>query len=292
MTMGSTKRKVLIAWILIAPVILLRVFTALYPMIATFFYSLFDYSQIEQTMDFIGLKNFIDMMSDTTVLETLKFTGIFTIVSTTLHLVLGIALALLLNIQFRGRKFLRTIVLIPWAIPLIVAGIAARWMFNGEYGLINDILSRLIHIKPDWLINIWGARVAVILTDVWKDTPFIAIMFLAGLQSISGEIYDSARVDGAGPWKRLCTITIPMLMPVITTLLIFFSIWRLASFDLVFAMTQGGPGASTSLLSYRVYVEAFRNLNFGYSSAIAVFMFLIMCLIGITGMAVHRKVDY
>jgi len=287
-----TKRKALVAWILIAPVVLLRIFTALYPMTATFYYSLFDYNQIERTMDFIGLGNFAAILSDNTILETLKFTGFFTAISIALHLVLGMALAMLLNVQFAGRKFLRTIVLVPWAIPLVVAGIAAKWMFNGEYGLINDILSRIIHIKPDWLISIWGARFSVIATDVWKDTPFMAIMLLAGIQSISTEVYDSARVDGAGPWKRLFNITVPMLTPVIITLLIFFSIWRLTSFDLVFAMTQGGPGSATSLLSYRVYVEAFLNLSFGYSSAIAVFMFVIMCIVGVVGLAIHKKVNY
>ena len=288
----SSRKKVLIAWLLVAPVLILRAFTALYPMAATFFYSLLDYNQIEKTMDFIGLGNYLAILQDRTTLETIWFTALFTVSSIALHLVLGIPLALLLNARFAGRKFVRTIALIPWAVPMIVAGIAAKWMFNGEYGLINDLLSRAVGVKPDWLISIWGARFAVIVTDVWKDTPFMAIMLLAGIQNINGEIYDSARVDGAGPVTRLFRITIPLLAPVILTLLIFFAIWRFTSFDLVFAMTQGGPGSSTSLLSYRVYVEAFRNLSFGYSSSIAIVMFVFMCAIGIGGLALHRKMNY
>lgn len=283
------KKRAILAWFLIMPVLLTRVFTALYPMLMTFWYSLRDYNIIRGTNFYIGLDNFRKIFSDKTLIDTLWFTFLFTFTSIILHLILGIAFAELMNVKFKGRRFIRTIMLIPWAMPLIVAGIAAYWMFNGEYGLINDILSRLFGIKPDWLVNIWGARFAVIITDVWKDTPFMAVMILAGLQGIDPEIYESATVDGAGGWKKLTCITLPMIKPVLITVLIFFTIWRMTSFDLVYAMTKGGPGTATSLLSYRVYLEGFLNLSFGYSSAIGVCIFLIGGIFGIAGLLMLKR---
>jgi len=232
------------------------------------------------------------MFTDTNLQSTLSFTLLFTSVSMILHIILGIGLALMLNIKFKGKKFLRSILLIPWAIPAIVAGIAARWAFNDAYGFVNDLIRRII---PDfsflWLVEANSAKIAVILVDVWKDTPFFAILILAGLQGIPDEIYEAARIDGASRFKLFTHITIPHIRSLIIILTIFFSLWRLTIFDLVYAMTQGGPGSSTSLLSYRIAMEGFRNLNYGYASSIAILLLLIVIIIASVGLFVQKKIS-
>jgi multiple sugar transport system permease protein len=270
----------------------LRVFTALYPMVMTFVYSFMNYNLMSRTKSLAGLVNFIRMSTDLNVQESLAFTFIFTVCSIAFHVLLGVLLALALNVDFGGRKFLRSIVLIPWAIPMIVAGIAAQWMFNDQFGMVNDILYRIAGIKPIWLVTRTSARFVVTVTDVWKDTPFFAILILAGLQGISGEVYESAVIDGASRWTSFWRITVPYLTPIIATLTTFFALWRLSSFDLVYAMTKGGPGSATSLLSYRVYMSAFNHLDLGYGSSISVVLFLVMGVIAILGFSLQRTVDY
>jgi multiple sugar transport system permease protein len=286
------RRKVIIAWLLILPAVLLRLFTALYPMVMTFVYSVMDYNLMNGTKSFNGFANYLRMAGDMNVQDSVIFTFIFTGCSIAFHIIIGVLLALILNVEFRGRKFLRSIVLIPWAIPMIVAGIAAQWMFNDQFGMVNDLLSRIAGIKPVWLVTRTSARFVVTLTDVWKDTPFFAILILAGLQGISGEVYESAFMDGAGRWKSFWRITLPFLIPIIATLSTFFALWRLSSFDLVYAMTKGGPGSATSLLSYRVYMTAFNHLDLGYGSSISVALFFAMAVIAILGFSIQRTVDY
>ena len=220
------------------------------------------------------------------------FRSLFTVVSIFFHIILGIGLALVLNIKFRGRKFLRSIVLIPWAIPTIVAGIAAQWAFNDTYGLVNDIIRRFVHgFSHSWMVDVYSAQFAVIVVDIWKDTPFFAILILAGLQNIPQELYEAAKIDGANSIGLFTRITLPHIKRLIIILTIFFTLWRLTGFELVYSMTRGGPGAATSLLSYRILIEAFRNLNYGYASSIAVLLSLIMVVVALLGLFAQRKID-
>lgn len=203
----------------------------------------------------------------------------FVIVSMIFHVVLGVALALILNMKFRGRRFMRTIVLIPWAMPAVVIGMAAKWAFNNDYGLINDFVRRFVpDFQMNWLINAGTARTAVIAMDLWKDLPFFAILVLSGLQFISNEIYEAAKVDGADGIRSFIHITLPLIMRNVLTLCIPFTLWRLTGFDLVYSMTSGGPGEDTSLIAYRITMEAFTNLNVGYAAALAVMLFLVMAV--------------
>lgn len=292
MSMG--KRRVLVAWALVLPALLVRGATIIYPMITTAWYSLLNYKMITQTKKFVGFQNYVKLLKDPGVQESIRFTLIFTIISVILIMTLGILLALVLNVKYRGKKFLRSIVLIPWAMPTIVIGIAAQWAFNDTYGFVNDLLSRLSQSDFNfaWLVNPAGAQAAVIIVDVWKNVPFFAIMVLAALQGVSLELYESAAMDGAGAIKRFFAITIPHIKRVLITMGLFFTLWRLTSFDLVYAMTQGGPGAKTSLISYKITTEAFKNLNYGYASAISMMLFLIMIIVAGGGMRLQKKIDY
>lgn len=285
------RRRVWIAWIMVAPVLLIRGFTTLYPILITFYDSMFDINGFTGGIpEFVGIGNYIKIFTDPKLQASLQFTLIFTIWSMVFHILLGVGLALLLNVKFKGQRFLRTIVLIPWAMPTVVAGMAARWGFNDSFGLVNDLIRRFnpdFHF--DWLVNSGSARFAVIAMDLWKDIPFFAILILSSLQFISADVYEAARIDGAGKIRSFFSITLPNISKALLTQCIFFTMWRITSFDLVYAMTSGGPGDSTTLLAYRIMLEAFNNLNPGYASAIAVFMFMIMAaLSGINLFAANK----
>lgn len=281
-----------IAWVLILPVLIIRGFTTLYPIMRTVINSFYDIRVLSGVNEFTGLNNYINIFKDEKVITTIEFTVIFVVVSMVFHVVLGVALALILNMKFRGRRFLRTIVLIPWAMPAVVIGMAAKWAFNNDYGLINDFIR---WFRPDfqlnWLIGTASARGAVIAMDLWKDLPFFAILILSGLQFISGDIYEAAKVDGANSVKSFLHITLPLITKNVVTLCIPFTLWRLTSFDLVYSMTSGGPGEDTSLVAYRITMEAFTNLNVGYAAALAVLLFLVMACFSWFNIRVMNRYD-
>ena len=291
--MEKKRKKLWVAWILVLPVLLVRGFTTIYPIIMTFINSTYDMSLLKGSdFQFVGFSNYVRIFSDPKLVTSIQFTAIFTIVSMAFHLVLGIILALMLNMKFKGKKFLRTIVLIPWAMPMVVAGLAARWAFNDTYGLVNDLIRRFNeNFHFDWLVQSGSARGAVIAVDLWKDLPFFAILVLAALQFISGDIYEAAKIDGAGPIRAFFSITLPNIMKTVLSLSIFFTMWRLTSFDVVYAMTSGGPGDSTTLVAYRIMQEAFTNLNLGYASAIAVCLFLVMAVLSSLQLKAIQKFD-
>lgn len=275
----NSKIKKYIPVILIIPIVIIRGFTTIYPIIITFINSLYNIKVLSGIHEFIGFKNYIDVFKDDKIISSIKFTAIFVIVSMLFHVLLGTVLALILNMKFRGRRFLRTIVLIPWAMPAVVIGMAAKWGFNNDYGLINDLIRRFIpSFQFNWLINTGSARGAVISMDLWKDLPFFAILILSGLQFISEDVYEAAKVDGANSIQIFFKITLPLIIKNILTLCIPFTLWRLTSFDLVYAMTSGGPGEDTSLIAYRIAMESFTNLNIGYASTLAIMLFVLMAL--------------
>ena len=284
-------RRYLVALFLITPAVAIRLFTSVYPFFQTAYFSLFDYNPAFPPRRFIGLENFVRISKDIVVRESIWFTLMFVLVSTLFQVALGLLIATLLNSQFRLRKVARTINLIPWAIPMVVAAIGFRWMFDDQYGIINDLLYRAFHLKFAWLINFWGARAAVTATNIWKSTPFLAVVFLAGLQGVPPELYEAARVDGANRLQSFWYITIPMVLPLATTMGMFMVVWQLALFDLIYAMTGGGPGFATTVLAYKIFQEAFTALNFGYASAIGMVLFLVVFIVGGIGLLIFRRVE-
>ena len=262
-----------IPWLLILPVVLIRGFTTVYPILMTVKNSFFNISILAGINEFIGFKNYLKVFSDPKVLTSISFTAIFVVASMIFHVILGVILALILNMKFKGRRFLRTIVLIPWAMPAVVAGMAAKWAFNNDYGLINDFIRWFVPgYQNSWLINTGTARAAVIAMDLWKDLPFFAILVLSGLQCFF-------------------RITLPLIAKNVLTLCIPFTLWRLTTFDLVYSMTSGGPGEDTALIAYRITTEAFTNLNVGYASALAMLLFVVMAIFSWLNIRVMNKFD-
>lgn len=282
-------KQLFLAYLLVAPVVLWRMFTTVYPFIATLLLSFQDNSPVRRRADYIGLKNYQDLLQDPRVRESLTFTLSFTAISVAIQVVTGLGIAELLNRRFRGRNIVRAINLLPWAISAIVIGTAGTWIFNTDYGLVNDIIWRISGQRPLWLVDPNSAKLAVVMIDVWKNTAFVAVIFLGGLQGISAELYEAAKIDGANGLQRYRFITIPLLLPLILSMTIFISIFRVLTFEIIYALTAGGPGSATSVMSYAVYLEGFRVLNFGYASSIAMLLFVIVLTIGIVGFVFLRR---
>lgn len=291
--MYANKKYLKIAWMLVLPALLIRIFTTIYPIFETFRISLYDIKLLRGINQFVGFQNYMDIFHDPKLAQSVSFTAIFVIGSMIGHILLGVILALILNMKFGGQRILRTIVLLPWALPMVVVAIASKWAFNNDYGLINDFIRKFNpSFSMDWLINTDTARMSVIAVDLWKDLPFFAILVLASLQFISSEMYEAAKVDGAGVIRSFFSITLPLISKNILILSIFFTMWRMTSFDVVYAMTGGGPGNSTDLIAYRITTEAFTNLNTGYSAAIAVVLFFVMALLSVLSLYAAKKIDY
>jgi multiple sugar transport system permease protein len=173
---------------------------------------------------------------------------------------------------------------------MVVAALGFRWMFDDQFGMIPDLLRRFFGYDETWLINPVNARLAVVMVNIWKSTPFAALLLLAGLQGVSLDLYEAAKVDGANWFEQLRFITVPMLMPIIVTTSMFLLVWQLAVFDLPFAMTGGGPGFSTTVIAQKIYQEI-NSLNYSYASALSIAMVMVVSLIGGAGVIALRRVE-
>lgn len=226
---------------------------------------------------FVGLRNYGDALADARFWGALGHTAFFAAVSIVLELVLGLFLALAMNESFRGRAIVRAAVLVPWAIPTVVAALLWRFMFDADAGIANAVLVRagVLDQAIVWFIRAATAWVPVILADVWKTTPFVALLLLAGMQNIDRSLYEAAATDGAGAWWQLRHITIPLLAPAIMVVLIFRTLDAFRVFDLIYVLTGGGPGTSTEPISLYAFNALLQNLEFGYGSALSVIIFLV-----------------
>ena len=289
--MSSQTRRYLLFFMLVGPAVLLRLLTAVYPVLHTIYLSFHKMDLMSDQTTFVGLTNYVKVFSDYNNRDIFSFTLIFIICSVALQLILGLATANLLNAEFRGRNMVRTINLIPWAIPTIVAGLAFRWMLDDQYGLVTDWLFRLTGDRYELLVHPFTARLCVILVNVWKNTPFMAVVLLAGLQSVPVELYEAARIDGASSLQNFRYITLPMSTSLLVTLGLFFFIWQLANFDLMLGMTHGGPGLATTVISYTIFQQGMLWFNWGMASALGVCLIIIVAVVGIIGLGLFRRYD-
>jgi multiple sugar transport system permease protein len=284
-------RKYVLFAALVAPILLLRGFGAAYPIADTIRLSFTNLSVLGGTNEYVGLENFRELWDDYVVREAVRFTAVFVLLSTLLELVLGLVVALLLNASFRGRRVARAINLIPWAIPTIVAAYAFQWILDDQFGLVPNLVDAVSGVQILPLVGATEAQISLILVNVWKNTPFIAIVFLAGLQGVPEELYEAAKVDGASAWQRFRGVTVPMMLPLIVVMGMFFVVWQLASFDLIFGLTAGGPGNATTVLSLRIFQEGLQFFEFGMAAALSVVLLLMVAIVGLVGVVLFRRVE-
>lgn len=279
-------------WLLLIPALLVLSLVFVYPIARAFWLSFFTENLGTQLQPvFSGIDNYQRMLGDGRFWQTMSNTTLFTLTSVILELLLGLSIALILNQSFQGRGVVRTIAIIPWALPTAVMGLAWVWIFNDQFGVVNDILQRLglINTGINWLGEPSLAMVALIVADIWKTTPFISIILLAGLQSISQDLYEAHAIDGANYWQSFYQITLPLLMPQILIALLFRFAQAFGIFDLVQVMTGGGPAGATETVSIYIYSTIMRYLDFGYGAALVVVTFLLLILFVIITSYLLRK---
>lgn len=254
----------------VAPALGLLGGVALFPLLYVIYLSFHRRLLIFDISKFVGLENYRFLLQDDRFWNALQNTAYFTAVSVSAQLLLGLGIALLLNRSFRGKDWVRALILVPWVIPTVVSARMWEWIYNPEFGILNFLLGG----KINWLGTPGLALHAAIFADVWKTTPFVVILLLAGLQIIPRDLYQAARVDGAGSWAAFRRITLPLLMPVLLVALVFrmLDAWRV--FDVIYVLTGGGPANTTETLSLYAYKMLFQTLQFGYGSALAVVTFL------------------
>jgi multiple sugar transport system permease protein len=276
---------------LVAPTVLVLLAITLYPLIYNVWNSLHhDVVTSGVPATWAGLSNYKAIFTDHLFVPSLVRTIGFTVVSVAVEAVAGLALALALNRAFPGRGLVRAAVFIPWAVPTVVSAQLWKNMFDPQNGFVNYLLTEL-HLPlahTTWLGETWTAWASILVADAWRNTPFMAIVLLAGLQVIPGDIYEAAHIDGASAWQSFRRLTLPLLKPALMVALIFRTLQSFLIFDVVYNMTSGGPGTSTSVLSYLNYQAFLVQFDFGYGGAISVALVAFALLIAAAYVRVFR----
>jgi multiple sugar transport system permease protein len=264
---SAARRDAHLAWTLLLPALLLLGAVAVGPLLATLWESLHHHDLRMPWLGrpFIALDNYYAALADQRLREAVVHTILFAAASVSLEIIFGMALALGLDSLVRGRALGRVVVLLPWALPTVVAALVWRFMFEsqGVGGILYDA----------WLSRPFAAWVPIVLGDVWKSTPFVALLLLAGLQGIDASLYEAARIDGAGRWQRFTQITLPQLTPSITVAIVFRTMDAFRIFDFVFVLTAGGPGTATEVVSLYAFTTLLQELRFGYGATLSIVTF-------------------
>ncbi|MDR0784151.1 MAG: sugar ABC transporter permease [Propionibacteriaceae bacterium] len=257
--------------LLISPSLLIILGVLIIPIIYSLVVSFAWLNPADRSLDFVGLDNYQAMLTDQSYRKSMALTVLFTVITVILEMTLGIAIAMVLNRPFKGRGFLRGLMILPWALPGVVNAILWKWIFNANYGPLNAALFQLgvIDQYKVWLGEPVSAFGAIVIASLWKETPYVILLTIAALATIPKDLYESAEIDGAGPWKAFWRITLPMIRPVVLVLLITKTIWTVQTYDLIYIMTAGGPQNATQFITLLVQRTAFKYQNFGTAAAMS-----------------------
>lgn len=265
-----------------APAVLLVAGIYLYPALTTVVLSLSEFDLVRlRISSFVGFEHYLELFASAGFVQVVGRTVYFGLVIVVLTSVLAFGIALLLNEDFIGRTVLRVVVLLPWAVPPVVAGVLWGQMFHAEIGFINALLFRLglIDSYRVWLADPVIALHVIVLVEVWRALPFMILFFLAGLQSLPAQVFEAAAIDGASVWQRLRHVLLPLIAPIAIPLMVIQFVWAMKAFDTIFVLTRGGPGRSTTTLNYYVYQEGFQFFDLGRASAAAYVLLLVTLLV-------------
>lgn len=271
---------------MLLPALLVLIAISVYPTVRLWQMAVSDLNLLRMGQErFIGLENFLRLPRDRSMVNSLLFTTLFAGTVVAAEFMLGLGLALLLRRQRWLQGVIRTAVFAPMVVPSVVVGLTWRLLYDPDLGMINYVLGFVGVGKIAWLGDPDLARWAIMLIDVWQWAPFLAIIYLAGLQSVPGDLEEAARIDGASAWRQLIDITLPVIRPILVIGIVFRLIDAIKTFDLIYATTRGGPGTSTELLSFKVFQTAFQAYELGYGAAISV---LILILVTVASMLLLR----
>lgn len=286
-----SRRKKMEPWYYVGPIFLLLVIMFGYPLIKSIVMAFQNYKLGNANVYFNDFANFHKMFGDKDFLLLLKNSVVYVVVSVFGQFIGGLILALCLRDKFKGRGIYQSIVFLPWAFSAFVVGLVFRWSFNGEYGVVNDVLMKLGIIKKGiaWLGTPGLSLVVVILAMIWIGIPFFGIMILAALQSIPDEIYEAADMDGCGMFRKFFSLTLPYIKPTVIMTILLRTIWIFNSFDLVVIVTQGGPANYSQTLPSYMYTKAFSGYDFGLAGAFGV---LLMVILGVYAVLFLKLSNY
>lgn len=288
--MSLSRRENLIGFFFVLPALLIILGITLQPVISTLFLSFFDASlSLTAKNVFVGLKNYQDLLHDELFWRTIQRTAYFTFVSVGCELILGLAIAQLINAHPFGWQFMRVSLIIPWAVPTIVNGTLWRWIYNADYGALNGLLFQvgLIDHYVPWLTQPKTAMNLVILADIWHSVPFIALILQAALATLPVELEEAAAVDGANAWHRFFLVRLPMLRSAILVALVIRTVEAFRVFDIIYVITNGGPAFGTVTISFLTYLESFSYGHVGRGAALSFLISLftlVMAIIYIRGL--------
>jgi len=258
-----------------APAVLIIAATILVPFGMAVFLSLHNWNLKRPGRErFVGLENYSDWLSDSDFWSPLQTTFTFAIMAVAVIIIVSLMISLLLNERFPGRGILRALLLVPWAIPSVVNALLWKWLLNPQYGLVNAVFFEfgIITEYQNMLGSMPSVMIWLVIAYSWIHIPLATLLLLSGLQTIPGDIYESAIVDGAGIWQRFLHITLPLLRPMLSIVIIFEMIFAFKVFDIIFVLTAGGPADATNVLGWQIYTETFRKLDFGAGSSIAMLL--------------------
>lgn len=285
------RRNALIGWSFILPNFIGFASLTLVPVIVLFYMSLTDWN-VFGSPDWVGLANFQRLIGDSSFHISFWNTIYYAALHIPLTIAVSLGLALLLNSRLRGVAFFRTAAFFPYITSIVAIAVVWNLLFSPEYGPVNDILRALgLQNPPGWLTSGDWAMPAVVIVGTWRDMGYYMILFLAGLQTVPRELYEAARVDGAGAWQRFTSVTLPCLRPTMFFVTVMLTINSLKIFDLILVMTNGGPGQSTMVISQFIYRKGFVENQFGYSSAAAVALFLLCIVVTIVQFLWNKRKD-
>lgn len=276
--------------LMVAPALLFVAAIYVYPAGFTLLLSFAQFDLVTLSIKrFVGLANFQSLFNNPAFLAALLRTIYFGLLVAAATTILSFLIALLLDQKFFGRTFVRVVVVLPWAVPPVVAGVLWGQMFHADVGFLNAVLLRLgiIDSYRIWLGDPWTALHVIAIAEIWKAIPFMVLFFLAGLQSLPRQVFEAAAVDGAGPLLRFTTMMVPLMLPIAVPLMIIQFVWTMKTFDTIFVLTRGGPAGGTTTLNYLVYQEAFQNFDLGRAAASA-FVLLLVTLIVVMLLAAVR----
>lgn len=260
------------AWLFLAPVATTLLVVAVFPIVYSLYISFWSIKLTRpHRQPFVGLDNYAQLLADPEFWHAVGRTTSFTVMAVTAICVIGLAVALLLNETFPGRKALQALLLVPWAIPYVANGLMWKWIYDSSYGALNGLLFQLDFIDKYmvWLGDANKTLPLIANAFVWKEVPLAALLLLVTMKSIPADLYAAARVDGAGALQRFLHVTLPALRPGFMLVIIYETMTAIRHFDLFFILTEGGPGDASHVLSWRIYVETFRNLSFGTGAAMS-----------------------